>query len=42
MSKNSQNSIIDLNDETLKDILLQGNIFDSPKKIILYNILQQI
>jgi hypothetical protein len=42
MSKHSQNSIIDITNEALKDLLLQGNVFDSPKKNQLLNLLNQI
>jgi hypothetical protein len=42
MSKHSQNSIIDITNEALKDLLLQGNVFDSPNKNQLLNLINQI
>ncbi len=43
MSKASgQNSIIDVTNESLKDLLLLGNVFDNPKKNHLLNVVNQI
>jgi len=43
MSRNStHNSIIDISDDTLRELLLLGNVFDNNKRTHLLNIIQQI